>query len=104
MQGESVSEEDQKAFDSLAGCEKVIQESGRENIVRWYYELKSLMTEEQGQCSYCQKRINVTMLRIMIAGAKSPDAIIPCEGCKGHHTNLLNYEQKLMGRKFIKGD
>lgn len=61
--------------------ETVVETSGSKNLKRWFQEMKEGLVEEIGQCSYCEKRMNVAMYKIKIAAATSEDLVLPCPAC-----------------------
>ena len=88
-----MSEHDEKAFQSLISLgEAAIETGGSKNLKKWFQEMKDAQAEEIGQCSYCEKRMNVALYKINIAAAISSDLVLPCPACATHHTNLRRLE------------
>lgn len=70
---------DEKTFFTLLTVgEDKVEELGSKNLKRWFQEMRLAQSEDTGQCSYCEQRINIPLYKVKIAANVSDDLVIPC--------------------------
>lgn len=104
MNGEEMSNEDERAFDILKEFGGPAIELLSKPLFTWFSQIKEYQGNNEANCSFCEKPILISMLKFAIATAKASNPIFNCNACRDHEEKLSFFEDCLKKSEYIHED